>query len=385
MKSILLTITSVGLVFACGSDDSGDGALDGSVDAALADAAPVPDSMPLPDAFTPPVGAVRWEVGMGGNGHYYLPVNSSESLSWSDAKVAAETLGGYLVSLRSESENTFVFELVQGDDANWAGQPPDSSGYQRGPWIGARQQANSTEPEGGWRWENGERFTFHAWRTKLVPDPQPNDFNGEEEVAHFMAFDERQPLWNDAPDESSFGVFSYVVEFGPPEPDVPPKPGLVRWTQNSGGNGNWYQVVTRASPISWSDARIQARALGGHLATVASEEENQFVFGLIGNNDEAWGGTPGDAIGEHSGPWLGGLQSTVNDEPTGNWSWITGEQWSETAWLAAPLSSVQPDNLGGDEHFLAYMAIDGRQAFWGDASENSGLHYSFIVEYGEFP
>jgi len=46
---------------------------------------------------------VQWT----GNGHYYQYF-SDELLTWQEAKVRAESLGGYLVTITSQEENDWI-------------------------------------------------------------------------------------------------------------------------------------------------------------------------------------------------------------------------------------------------------------------------------------
>jgi hypothetical protein len=78
------------------------------------------------------------------NGHSYF--KNSQSLSWDEAKTAAENAGGYLSSHQTLNENLAVA----------------SFNYFRG-WIGLFQDTSSvnySEPNGGWRWVSGGNETY---------------------------------------------------------------------------------------------------------------------------------------------------------------------------------------------------------------------------------
>ena len=69
-------------------------------------------------------------------GHSYF--RNTQDLNWTDAKQAAENLGGYLASVHTIEENTAITNF----------------GFFRG-WIGLYQDINSSnysEPSGGWKW-----------------------------------------------------------------------------------------------------------------------------------------------------------------------------------------------------------------------------------------
>src|SRR5436309_13773320 len=84
-------------------------------------------------------------------------------------------------------------------------------------------------------------------------------------------------------------------------------------------NGHWYQYVSISRQINWPDARAAAESVSyagypGHLATVTSSEENQFVSSYL------------TGVGLQGGIWLGGYQdhsAPDYSEPTGGWRWIT--------------------------------------------------------------
>ncbi len=150
-----------------------------------------------------PAGTVTWLV----NGHRYSAIPESLLITWDAADTAAQALTcdgapGHLVTLTSLAENDFV-----------AGSLPTAvSGIY---WIGAFQAteapAPSPEPAGtgpggaaaGWEWVTGEPFVFAKWASG-----EPNDANGNEDVAHFWT---PSGEWNDLNRNSA--RLGYVVEF----------------------------------------------------------------------------------------------------------------------------------------------------------------------------
>ena len=73
-------------------------------------------------------------------------------------KSAAEVRGGYLATITSAQENTFVHNLITANEY-WINVGVDS----RGPWLGGYQPAGSLEPAGGWTWVTGEAFVYQNW------------------------------------------------------------------------------------------------------------------------------------------------------------------------------------------------------------------------------
>jgi hypothetical protein len=89
-----------------------------------------------------------------------------------------------------------------------------------------------------------------------------------------------------------------------------------RWS----GNNHIYEVVRVANGILWESANMSAKNRGGHLVTISSQEENDFVFSLVSSS-----------IHRH-GYWLGGYQLPHSPEPDGGWVWVTGEPWVYSNW-----------------------------------------------------
>jgi hypothetical protein len=136
-----------------------------------------------------------------GTGHYYEVVQVYGGIDWDAAKVAAEGLTysgnpGYLATLTSAGEDTFVAGLVaSSDNSCWLG------GYQDPP--------DSTPPDANWRWVTDEPWDYTNW------DPaEPNDWNGEQEdsLAMFAPPNPRYPKWFD---HMRTANQSYVVEYVP--------------------------------------------------------------------------------------------------------------------------------------------------------------------------
>lgn len=120
----------------------------------------------------------------------------------------------------------------------------------------------------------------------------------------------------------------------------------------------------------WVGAREYCASLGGHLATITSQEEQNKVVQAIIN-----------AGGGQSAYWLGGTDQS--DE--GDWRWITGEAWSYSQW-----GMGQPDNFEAnsyynptgqkDEDYLALARGDQSWAsdtHWNDFANNWSQYVSF--------
>ena len=113
---------------------------------------------------------------------YYI---AQEWISWSEAVETATKLGGYLLTINSEAENTWVKDNL-GDNYKW-----DSY------WIGY----NDNNEEGTFVWDNGSDSTYTNWN-----GGEPNN-SGDEDVVEFNGYNGK---WNDL--RSSDGRF-FIIEF----------------------------------------------------------------------------------------------------------------------------------------------------------------------------
>jgi len=133
------------------------------------------------------------------------------------------------------------------------------------------------------------------------------------------------------------------------------------------GNGHTYDIITGTTDLTWDQARAAAEAMGGHLVTITSEAENNFVANLVTTQ-----GTP-----NLERYWLGGYQTDPNGlgvEPAGSWAWVTGEPWSYTNWATG-----EPNNgAGGTQHFLHFYPAPPD---WDDMENRAGVMNSYVVEY----
>jgi hypothetical protein len=137
-------------------------------------------------------------------------------------------------------------------------------------------------------------------------------------------------------------------------------------------NGHYYDVVSRSAGITWSVANEEAAALTfngmhGHLATITSHQENDFIVRRF----------PRAIAGAY---WLGGFQARSILDPGAGWQWVTGEPWGYTLWNRDEPNDYYGDGTSGqDENRLHFWNQAG--GAWNDLrpSDNSPLGY--VVEY----
>ncbi len=127
-------------------------------------------------------------------------------------------------------------------------------------------------------------------------------------------------------------------------------------------NGHYYAKIN-VQGISWFAADAAASSMshqgfGGHLATITDALENQWIFSNLpyGINH-----------------WLGGFQDHASpsySEPSGGWTWVTGEPWSYTNW-----GGSEPNNLGAED----WLDLVGQA--WNDMYNPNPQMEGYVVEF----
>lgn len=128
-------------------------------------------------------------------------------------------------------------------------------------------------------------------------------------------------------------------------------------------DGNRYQLFDKS--MSWTEAKEYCENLGGHLATITSSEEQEFI------NESLL------SIGEKSTYFIGLSRTDANSQ----WNWVTGEAFEYTNWdIGEPNSNSEHyvhmyrtvHTLGTWNNTLDY--VSGTESF---ATANAG----FICEW----
>jgi len=106
--------------------------------------------------------------------------------------------------------------------------------------------------------------------------------------------------------------------------------------------------------LSWRQARVYCKNLGGHLVTIGSASENAFVENLADPIDDD--------------VWIG-LTDEANE---GQWEWVTGERVMFVNW-----EDNKPD-VGAEEDYVE-MHRDGT---WNDLPVTSSMY--FVCEWSDW-
>ena len=122
--------------------------------------------------------------------------------------------------------------------------------------------------------------------------------------------------------------------------------------------GHAYELVTAS--LTWDNARTAAAArkyLGsvGHLATITGSAEQSVITNAFGTGVAAW---------------LGGIQPSGSPEPSGGFTWITGEPFTYAHW-----HNGEPNNVNGIED-----AIEFTGGLWNDIPRGD-IRNRYLVEY----
>lgn len=283
-------------------------------------------------------------------GHWYQVVDMSPSvprLCWTQCRDSASVLGGYLVTIHSLQENSFILDSLS--------IVPSSENT----IIGGSDE----DHDGTWEWVSGEPWTYQNWGSGEPSPTPPNEYYLE-----FYTGAGTPGTWNNVQDCQN-NRNSFVVEYdGNPCAQYQPP-------QYFAGTGHWYQCVpTRCLDVGWNRAKDSAVALGGYLATIESAEENYFILSQLN--------LPGIQT------WIGGYEETE-----GVWHWVTGGMFWNNG--PTPLYSNwypgEPSNTNGTEAYLQLNTLnyappdyDDHSTTWNDIYE-SFASPSFVVEYDGNP
>ncbi|HEY4308833.1 MAG TPA: lectin-like protein [Pirellulales bacterium] len=135
-------------------------------------------------------------------------------------------------------------------------------------------------------------------------------------------------------------------------------------------SGHRFQLLSNAT---WADSEAEAVALGGHLATIDSQETQDFVLSTFG----AYSGF------QHI-LWIGlydPTQQTNPTDPAANYVWVDGSPITYTNW-----DPGEPNNAFGTEFWVAmYYPNYHNPGAWNDWSVQKtdpiGIPFYGVVQY----
>ncbi len=304
-------------------------------------------------------------------GHVYAVFE--EACHWFDAYELCEDMGGHLVTVTSKHEQAVIDYLMNSELRTMGAY-----------WIGGIRLSD------GFHWITEEPFEYQNWKSG-----QPN-FNRDNQ--HFIRVEssllstfEKPGLWNDDDYQYQYG---FICEFdlgitdskhtftewetiieptcwkggeqyrvctycGAEETEVLPKVEHNFVLNEESGiemcehcnaakhNGHIYMLFT--DTYGWFEAYARCEALGGHLATITSENEQRFIASYCSSFN----------LSEHI--WIGGYSDGKQ------WHWVTNETFEYTNW-----KSGEPNNGSGGCEWFVQFRLDGT---WNDLSPSGIMPY----------
>ena len=246
--------------------------------------------------------------------HRYIFVNTK--MTWEDAETVCEAMGGHLVTITSAAEQALVAGLARasGVDSVWLGAKRGKDG-KFSEWITGEKLSEEASPDVYTNWCTGE----------------PN--NSAENCAHMYANGDAFGGWNDV---RGTNLYAFICEIDSAE-DTSHRYGIVR------------------ADMTWEEAKILCERMGGHLAVITSDEEQQIISKLMLASGVEYA-------------WIGAKRAV---DGKNDWVWVNGEYASQYSnW-----KDGQPDDYEQSEDYV-HLCADGK---WNDVS--SKIKYAFVIEY----
>lgn len=131
------------------------------------------------------------------NGHYYYVYNLDTVTTWEEAKEYCELQGGYLATITSPEEDTFLYDYIT------------DAGY-NSVMFGLTDQERTDD----WRWVTGEKLSYQNWRSG-----EPNHQGGYE---HYGMYYKKNTdgTWNDGSGKGG----PFICEWGEYQVDPDSQP-----------------------------------------------------------------------------------------------------------------------------------------------------------------
>lgn len=96
-------------------------------------------------------------------------------------------------------------------------------------------------------------------------------------------------------------------------------------------NGHYYKIYNLS--MTWQEAQKYCQDLNGHLATITSKEENDFLFNYITDMN-----------------YYSAYFGATDKETEGVWQWVTGEEFSYNSW-----QDGEPSNDNKNEDYAMFF------------------------------
>ena len=248
-----------------------------------------------------------------------------------------------------------------GDNISWASATFDIGGKYKtltGKSSVIKGSTNTTSYDTSVYFYNGETLLYSF---RMTPDDYEKSFKVDVTgVSNLtvMVKDNKE-----AAGGTSFALYDLFFDnsYGDGEPPIIPSTAVEF-------NGHYYQVYDNS--MTWTEAKEYCEKLGGHLVTITSIEENNYIKDLVVSN------------GKKNAYWLGASDS----ETEGVWKWVTGEPFEFSDW------GTDEPNQDGEENYLELLVNAINYSLkWNDSNLNGGggmvslQNHGFICEWDEIP
>jgi len=125
-------------------------------------------------------------------------------------------------------------------------------------------------------------------------------------------------------------------------------------------NGHRYALINKK--MTWREAKAHAERLGGYLATITSQEEQDWICQTFTNAQF----------------WLGGTDEALE----GDWQWVTGERWDYTNWAPGEPNNVVSYYEGGENAIVMRTLPDNPYGLWNDwPTDSLDFFSSLLLEF----
>ncbi|XP_009079447.1 PREDICTED: macrophage mannose receptor 1-like [Acanthisitta chloris] len=258
--------------------------------------------------------------------------------TFSTAKKICEENKGYLLTVRDRYEQAFLTSVIGFNPAKYF-------------WIGL----SDTEDQGTFRWANGDPVTFTHWNVGMP---------GEQSGCVAMATGTSAGLWDILNcEETNMFLCKQLVEGVTPPPLPPTTPPLLfcpdGW-QSVPQSSFCFKIFQggREKMQTWFGARDFCRTIGGDLACIHNEEEQELIKTL-------------DKYYIHLSYWMG---LSALDADSG-FTWSDGSPVNFEKW-----SHGEPNNYHGNEKCGVFNAFYNMR--WNDLFCEHMLDYVCQIKKG---
>ncbi|KAJ8303421.1 hypothetical protein KUTeg_019817 [Tegillarca granosa] len=194
------------------------------------------------------------------NTHFCYQFND-DLRSWTQARATCVRHGGDLLSVTSIQEQYYIGGRIRNmiSDAVWIG-------------------ANTRADDKGWIWSDGSPFPYLNFA--------PGEPDNVDEIEECVNMDVRTTKWGDKPCNNVYGyickkigiVNATVSPYKPP-PEIPEG-------KRYGCPANWTDYHSQCFKIvrekkTWLEARSYCRKIGGDLASIVDENEQNFILSQL--------------------------------------------------------------------------------------------------------